>query len=239
MTSKSLGVVLRDLKDETKNLDPYHGDEALQIFLPVPEEEVTTATPSDSPTAEARGTTYYATPPNQVLNHEFRDDLTSWTENITATGSTVRNIVEVKRSRLTVASLKLAMTNSAGASEVVERHQTVAVTGGETLAWEVWRKVEALANCDARLLLEELDSGGAVLTTTTVTVSVTSGWAQVTSGKAMHASAVNLRIRLRLISSAASGSGVAYWGAVRVERNGSATITSWDTRLVAGFGKAT
>ncbi len=141
---------------------------------------------------------------NFVINPSFEHDLTSWTEVITATGSTARDSAQKDSG---FQSLLLTMTDSAGSGEVVSRR--VVITG--LIATEVWSasvSIRPFEFTTAKFVLrmEFLDSGDSVLATHNVEHTA-SGTAFVTidnENRTAPANTVKLRITLIAESTAAN-----------------------------------
>src|SRR3990167_2521989 len=76
--------------------------------------------------SQARGPTYYVEDDglrrNYVANPSFEFDLGSWTESITATGTTAQDSTQSNNGDQ---SLELVMTNSGASAQVVSRYLTI------------------------------------------------------------------------------------------------------------------
>jgi hypothetical protein len=135
-------------------------------------------------------------------------DLADWTQNIDATGSTALDTTQKKYG---LASMKLTMTDSAGSGRVVERTQVRAeVDATEVWSFSVWVHVTALSSAKAGLVL--LYDDGSATTTTLYQTSVTSDWTLLSlANQTAPSGAGQVTIKLRLESTAADATGVAYF----------------------------
>ena len=147
---------------------------------------------------------------NYVRNASFETAgtaLADWTESKTATGTTARGTATVK---FGVAALTLAMTNSGGSAQVIERNQTLLdVDAGETWSFSAWIYFAALSNAKAGLVVLYNDSSATVASV--YLTSVNSGFAQVKiEGQTVPSGATQAIIKLRLEATAGSATGTAY-----------------------------
>ena len=167
---------------------------------------------------------------NFCINPSFEHDLTSWTESITATGTTARDSTQ-KNSGLQ--SLKLDMTTSSASGEIVSRNLTI--TG--LAATEVWSiscaiNYTALSNSKFVLRLEFLDSSDVVQATHNVErTTVTSGFITLDNdNRIAPATTAKLRISLILESTAASATGTIFCDSILAEKaSASGTYFDGDT----------
>jgi hypothetical protein len=190
-----------------------------------------------APEFEQRNGPYFVTAGNDLLNHSFEADMASWTEQITATGSTARDATLSKTLFGSLASCKLTMTTSGASAQVVRRYQDIAASVGQVRSFEAWCHVTALSNADFRLTVEWLDAGLAVLQTDEVIQSaVTTVFTRLeVLNKTAPASTAWVRVSVRLRSSAASATGTAYADIVRAEL--SATLRARASRGINGESK--
>jgi len=200
----------------------------------------------DSIQTQLRGPTYFvednAVLRNFIINPSFEHDLISWTESITATGSTSRDSTKQNSGDH---SLKLEMTNASGSGDVVERQ--LVITGLE--ASEVWSAsvavdVTSLSNCVLRFRLEFLDAADAVLATHHINqTTTTSGFVTLkVENKTAPTNTTKLRVRLLLRASAGSATGVSFCDSVIAEKaslvgsyfDGDSQDSFWETVIHAG-----
>ena len=195
--------------------------------------------------ADSRGPTYYveddALRRNYITNPSFEFDLTSWTQSITATGTTAADTAE---SDSASTSLKLVMTNSGGSGQVASRYATI--TG--LSATEVWStsvavNFTALSNSKVILRMEFLNAGGAVQATHDIErTTVTSGFVTLDNdNRTAPSNTTQLRVSLILQSTASSATGTAYLDSVLAEKastsgtyfDGDTTKCFWESGLHA------
>ena len=151
---------------------------------------------------------------NYVRNANFEiagTDLADWTENKTATGATTRDTTQAKYG---ASSMKLAMTNSGGSGQVIERTQTLAdVDAGEVWSFGVWIHLTALSNSKAGLVL--LYNDGSATTTTSYRTTTTSDWTLLSlENQTVPSGAGQVIIKLRLEATASSATGTCFVDAV-------------------------
>lgn len=171
---------------------------------------------------QTRGGTYFveddALRRNYIINPSFEFDLTSWTESITATGTTARDSAQSNNGD---ESLKLDMTDSTASGEVVSRN--IVITG--LVSGEVWScsvRIRPSAYSDARftLRMEFLDSGDAVQATHNVD-QTSAGTAFVdvdNENRTAPATTTKLKVSLILQSTAANATGTVHCDGVLAEK---------------------
>ena len=147
---------------------------------------------------------------NFIRNANFEiagTDLADWTENKTATGATTR---DTSQSKYGASSMKLAMTNSGGSGQVIERTQTLTdVDAGEVWSFGVWIHLTALSNSKAGLVL--LYNDGSATTTTSYRTTTTSDWTLLSlENQTAPSGATQVIVKLRLEATASSATGVLY-----------------------------
>lgn len=136
---------------------------------------------------------------NFCVNPSFEHDLNSWTENITATGSSGLDATQFNQG---LVSLLLTMTDSTGSGEVVERELAV-ITGlasGEVWSVGVEVRIAELTTAKFILRLEFLDGSDVVQATHNVeSTSVSTSWIQL-NNENRTAPATTEKIRITLIA---------------------------------------
>lgn len=195
---------------------------------------------------QARGPTYFveddALRRNYIANPSFEHDLTSWTESITATGTTARDSTQKDSGKQ---SLKLDMTNSGASGQVVSRY--LDITG--LAASEVWSvsaalHFTALSNSKVILRMEFLDSGDSVLATHNVerTTTTTAFVTLDNDNRTSPANTVKLRVSLILEATAIGATGTAFLDSILAEKasvsgsyfDGDTTGCFWETNVHNG-----
>ncbi len=152
---------------------------------------------------QLRGPTYFVEDNgvlrNFCINPSFEHDLNSWTESITATGSSSQDNAQFNQG---LESLLLTMTDSAGSGEVVQR-QLASITGlssGEIWSVGVDVRIEELTSAKMVLRLEFLDSSDVVQATHNVeSTSISTSWVQL-NNENRTAPATTAKIRITLIA---------------------------------------
>ena len=162
---------------------------------------------------------------NYVSNAGFEvknTALSDWTESIDATGTTARD-TSVKKDG--DASLKLAMTDSGGSGQVVERYQVLAdVDAAEVWSFQCWVRVDELTNCK---VVMELDyNTGTDVEVSTTTENASSFVKLTANNNTVPGSVTQVTLRLRLEATAADATGVVYIDNV-IAVLASAVPTAW------------
>jgi hypothetical protein len=172
---------------------------------------------------------------NELLNPNFTDDLTSWTEVVDSgiTGTTARSIAQSKTLYASMASLKVDMTASTGTGDL-KRTQTLTAAVSDSWSFEAWVKVTALTNCKAFVRVEWLDSGSSVLQTDVKEFTATSSIFERThtgfpytfpitfsgdiEGLTAPASTTQVKVSVGLEATSSGGVGTVYVDLVRAEK---------------------
>ena len=195
---------------------------------------------------QARASPYFAGSTgvrrNFCPNPSFEHDLTSWTESITATGSTARTSTQNDSGNQ---SLSLVMTDSTASGEIVSRNLTITGLG----ASEVWSISVAIRPSEFTtakfvLRLEFLDSSDVVQATHNVEHTST-GTVFVTidnDNRTSPATTTKLRISLILEATDANATSTVHCDSALIERastsgsyfDGDSQDSFWETTIHAG-----
>lgn len=154
----------------------------------------------------------------ELSNGDFESDLTGWTEVIDAgiTGTSAQSTAESVAKLGSLGSLKLQITGSTGAGDVI-RYQDVDAAEGEVWWLEVYAYIEALSDCQVAILIQWLNSGMSVIDSDAVTIAATNSDFAFQQVEAVTAPAntVTARISLRIQATDAGASGTIYYDLVR------------------------
>jgi len=157
---------------------------------------------------------------NLCPNPSVETNLTGWAEYKSATGTTERSNEQAYKG---LYSIKLVMTNSGAADQVVGRgtELNIPVEEGKTYSFQVWVKVTALLSCKGRLYLDfRSEAGGYLGTYYADQTSVTADFVQLKiEGTTAPAGTAYVTCNVYLWSTAASATGTAYFDAFQVEES--------------------
>ncbi len=225
--------LLRNIDNKTKRI-PTEDQEILQQFIRQLED---LALADDTPELEQRGLPYLVVPKNHLLNPNFTDDLTSWTEVLDAgiTAITARDTTHSKTLYASMASLKVDLTASSGTGDA-KRTQVITAAAAEVWSFEAWVLITALTNCKGFVKIEWLDGGAAVITTVTKEFTATSSIFVLTlgdlEGLTAPALTVQARVSVGLEATSSGAVGTGYFDLTRAEKE--STISDRATRIIAG-----
>ncbi len=225
--------LLRNIDNKTKRI-PTEDQEILSQFMRQLE---SLALADDTPELEQRGLPYLVVPKNHLLNPNFTDDLTSWTQVLDGgiTATTARDTTQSKTLYASMASLKIDLTASSGTGDA-KRTQTITAAAAEVWSFEAWVLLTALTNCKGFVKIEWLDSGSSVISTVTKEFTVVTSVFVLTLGDLEGLTApgtttqAKVSIGLEATSSGAVGTG--YFDLIRAEKESS--ISDRATRIIAG-----
>ena len=136
-----------------------------------------------------------------------------WVETKTATGTTARDATVAKYG---VASLKLVMTGSTAAAEVVEMAQTfLDIDAAEVWSYQIWIRIDALTNCKV-VLFVDYTGGAPDVSAESTTVDGTKFVVLTLSNQTAPAGTTAAVVRIRLEATAADATGTVYVDGVMV-----------------------
>ena len=145
---------------------------------------------------------------NYISNAGFEatTGLADWTESKTATGTTG---VDTGVKNTGNKSMKLAMTNSSGSGQVIERYQTLAdVDAGEVWSFSCKVRIDALSNC--KVVMDIDYTHGTDVEAESTSVDATQFVALSAANLTVPGSTTAATVRIRLESTASSATGVVY-----------------------------